>query len=225
MNSLETIFINRGGQFTSPIEIMHGKAGAIKALVFDWDGVFNDGYKYYEQSSTFSEIDSMGTNLLRFSYWLITQKIPVTAIITGADNHMARYFTKRERFDFLFLKCKNKRQALDQICKEKQLIPEEVAFFFDDVLDLDVAELCGLRLMARRNSSPLFENYVLNHGDCDYMTGSTSNKGAVREACELIMGLLGNYDTCIDKRRAFKGDYETYLNLRNKAQPAIIEMQ
>ena len=35
---------------------LHG----IRALVFDWDGVFNDGWKDAQGGSPFSEVDSMG---------------------------------------------------------------------------------------------------------------------------------------------------------------------
>ena len=33
-----------------------------KAVLFDWDGVFNDGFKDAEGGSSFSEVGSMGVN-------------------------------------------------------------------------------------------------------------------------------------------------------------------
>ena len=42
----------------------------IKAFVFDWDGVFNNGAKDSEGASPFNEVDAMGTNLLRFNHHL-----------------------------------------------------------------------------------------------------------------------------------------------------------
>ncbi len=223
MKNLEVVFKSVGGQFITPIEIIKSKLTDIQAFIFDWDGVFNDGAKYNAESSTFAESDSMGTNMLRFSYWLENQEHPVTAILTGANNHLATYLAKRENFNYLFLKCNTKRTAIDIICKEFDLKYHEIAFVFDDILDLDVAEICGLRLMVKRQASPLFEEYVLNNSICDYISGSSGKDGAVREICELLMGLNGNYDTVIDKRKDFNGDYETYLNERYVIETKVRE--
>jgi hypothetical protein len=42
---IETIFTKLGGQFMSSMEALEIKLGGIKAFVFDWDGVFNNGVK------------------------------------------------------------------------------------------------------------------------------------------------------------------------------------
>ena len=59
-----------GAEFVISAEEIAQKFSQIKAFVFDWDGVFNTGEKNGGGSSSFNEIDSMGTNLLRFSYYL-----------------------------------------------------------------------------------------------------------------------------------------------------------
>ena len=57
-----------GGEFViSPEDLAH-KLKNIKVLIFDWDGVFHAGHKNENRSSTFSEADSMGINMLRFHY-------------------------------------------------------------------------------------------------------------------------------------------------------------
>ena len=61
------IFESEGGEFITPPFVLMEKLKNIKAIVFDWDGVFNEGVKGGGNHSGFSEIDSMGTNMLRFS--------------------------------------------------------------------------------------------------------------------------------------------------------------
>ena len=71
------------GTFLTDASLIRQKYLNVKAFAFDWDGVFNDGYKNEKGSSFFSEIDSMGTNLLRFNHYLVTKNLPVVAIISG----------------------------------------------------------------------------------------------------------------------------------------------
>ena len=110
--ALEQKFVKLGGTFLTPAKRINSSLADIKAFVFDWDGVFNDGRKTSETDSTFSEIDSMGINLLRFDYWLRNRQIPRIFIITGMKNQAATEFSKREHFDGIFLNVKNKREAL-----------------------------------------------------------------------------------------------------------------
>lgn len=222
MNQIEKNFSGKGGIFVSPFSKIVEKLNKIKVIIFDWDGVFNDGMKVADQSSTFSEIDSMGTNMLRFSFWLKYGSIPVTAIITGANNRLAEFLVKRECFNYLFLKNKNKSISVNQICNDHNLNYENAAFVFDDILDLDVAQQSGLRFLVNRNSSPLFEKYVFDHKLADYISGNNGNNGAVREISELMIGMNRNYNQCVEERIKFSETYKSYLDKRNSVRPEII---
>ncbi|MFM7428619.1 MAG: phosphatase, partial [Flammeovirgaceae bacterium] len=90
-NSIQTLFEKAGSIFCTPAVSILQKLQSVKAFVFDWDGVFNDGTKHNQQGSGFTEPDAMGTNMLRFSYWLKNQQLPITAIITGEENEAAHY--------------------------------------------------------------------------------------------------------------------------------------
>ena len=109
---------------------MYSSLQSIKAFVFDWDGVFNDGRKSSDSDSTFTEIDSMGINLLRFDYWLRKKKIPMIFIVTGMKNNSAIEFSKREHFDGIFLNIKNKREALESICSQLWNDSQRNCFYF-----------------------------------------------------------------------------------------------
>ena len=215
------LFEELGGEFiTPPVQLMQ-KWSKIKAFVFDWDGVFNTGIKGHETTSHFTEADSMGVNMLRFSYWLRNNRSqPVTAIITGQNNVSALHFAKREHFDFIFSGCPDKQSAYAELLETSGLKPEEVMYVFDDVLDLTIADKCGLRMMINRYASPLFYNHVKTKQLADYISFNEGGENAVREISELLIGLNGNYSDVMEKRMAFEGDYKTYLEQRNSASLA-----
>ena len=109
MNITEKIYQDMGAEFVSSADEIAQKFSAIKAFVFDWDGVFNNGEKNGGGSSSFNEIDSMGTNLLRFSHYLKNKQLPHTAIISGEKNESAFFFAKREHFGASYFKIANKK--------------------------------------------------------------------------------------------------------------------
>ena len=89
-------FSAAGGSFVTLVEEQVQKLDECRAVVFDWDGVFNTGRKGQASSSGFSEADSMGTNMLRYGLWRKLGELPYTAIISGEKNESAIAFAKRE---------------------------------------------------------------------------------------------------------------------------------
>lgn len=190
-----------------------------RAFVFDWDGVFNTGAKTADGGSTFDEADAMGTNLLRFGYWLEYGELPFTAIITGEENPGAIQLVEREHFNAIYFRTRHKTAALNHIHEHLGIDRATIAYGFDDVLDLPIAEACGLRLMVARDASALFTDYVKKNNLCDYVTGQPGGRHAVREMCELLLGLAGQFDEVIRKRGEFEPHYRRYLEARNSVQP------
>ena len=215
---IESAFIDIGGQFISDHTLITRKLSGIKAFIFDWDGVFNNGQKNLDGSSSFSEVDSMGTNLLRFSYFLKNGKMPLTAVISGEKNESAFYFCKREGFDYSFFKTPHKTDALKFICEKENLLPNQVAYFFDDVLDLSIAEVCGLRILINRKSNPLLVDYCIKNQLVDYLTASEGGAYAIREATELLIGLSGNFDQTLHERIQNTDTYQKYIAQRRSVK-------
>jgi 3-deoxy-D-manno-octulosonate 8-phosphate phosphatase (KDO 8-P phosphatase) len=222
MAKTETLF---RGEFLLNPKSFRRRVKDIKAFVFDWDGVFNDGYKTESGSSSFSEIDSLGTNLLRFSHYLNKGSLPLTAIISGENNKAAAAFVQREHFHALYSGIKNKTEALQHFCRANNISPAEVAFVFDDVLDLSVAAACGLRLMVVRAANPLFNRYVGKEKLADYFTSCSGAGYAVREVCELFMHVYGNYDRIVSHRIRFSKEYQTYLEQRNHVKTRLLGLK
>ncbi len=206
------------GQFIAAPELLREKLFHIKAFVFDWDGVFNNGMKDESGSSTFSEVDAMGTNLLRFNHFLRAGKPPVTAIITGEHNKAAATLAQREHFDVVYYGIRHKATALAHLCLTHHLAPNEVAYIFDDVLDFSVAAACGLRIMVQRACSPLLSDFAVQQDLADYLTAASGGHHAIRESSELLCGISGHYTETITHRMHYTETYQEYLQKRNEAQ-------
>jgi len=216
---MKETFENIGGKFLVSEKEFAEKLSRIKAFVFDWDGVFTDGRKDHEMQSTFTEIDSMGSNLLRFAYFLKHGALPVTSVISGENNRSAFTFVKRECFHSAYYKVPNKIDAAAHLCRSHGIKVEQIAFVFDDVLDLSLAERCGLRIYIPRRQNPLFNDYIIKNKLAEYLTTEGSGNYAVRESCELMIGTYGNYTEVIKHRSDFSDTYKKYLALRKATKP------
>ena len=214
IDSIARLFSDLGGVFVVPATDLAAKITKIQALIFDWDGVFNDGTKDAERPSTFNEADSMGTNMLRYGLWLRYGRLPVSAVISGEKNAAAKFFAKREHFDAIYSGIRDKRLAIEHLCMENKISFESIACVFDDINDLSMAKLCGVRCLVRRPASPLFTRYTRDNRLCDYITGSESGHQTVREISELFLGLSGNFEKVLASRLAFDQGYREYFRRR-----------
>ena len=207
------------GVFVSSTTTLKQKLKQIKLFVFDWDGVFNDGRKNIDGHSDFSEIDSMGINLMRFSYFLSNKKLPVAAIITGENNQLAFSFAKRENFHAVYYKAANKEKALMHLCEQHNVSPADVLFVFDDVLDFSAAKLAGVRFMIGRPVNPLLYEFAIDNRLVDYITKYSGGNNAIREVSEIVMAMGNNFDITIDSRMKFSEAYQDYITLRKSIDP------
>src|SRR5690349_16437713 len=105
---IHKLFTDAGGSFQIPFETFSDKLKKIRAFIFDWDGVFNDGVKDHEGSSNFNEVDAMGTNLLRFSRWMHRRELPIVAVMSGERNTLSFQLTTREHFHQGYFRVKDK---------------------------------------------------------------------------------------------------------------------
>lgn len=223
-SELENRFSKLGGTFVTPVEELAKRVRAARGFVSDWDGVFNVGSKGETAESTYSEPDSMGTNLLRYALWRAHGALPVAALITGAENPSARGFALREHFHAVYYGARNKTRAIEQLCGAHRISSENLVCFFDDVNDLGMAFACGVRIFVQRSASPLLRDYVVRQGFCDYVTGHSAERYAVREACELLLGLLGTFDVVVASRVAWDRDYDSYFKARQAHATEVIDL-
>ncbi len=212
-----------GAKTISEEYVFSEKIDQIKALLFDWDGVFNDGWKGEQVASPFHEVDAMGINMLRFALWLKSGIVPHVFIVTGLHNISAKAIAQRESFSALYLEFINKKIALEHIEQHFSIQRQEMVCFFDDILDIPMAEECGLRMYIHRKSKMLFEKYVIHHQLCDYVTASQSGEPAIREICEFLLGMGGMYEETISKRIAFSSEFQEFMRQRKERSPVLFQ--
>jgi 3-deoxy-D-manno-octulosonate 8-phosphate phosphatase (KDO 8-P phosphatase) len=198
----------------------------IKAVVFDWDGVFNDGFKDLDGGSPFSEVGSMGVNLLRFALWLKNaEQLPYAAVITGQHNAHAEKFTQREKLHGLYMGFTNKPEAFDAFLTEHGLREEEVAFVFDDVLDLPVAARCGVRVMLAGKATSCLAEKVIARKEVDALVSLGGGENGLRVATDVLIELSGMGDEVIDHRVRYSDVYQRYLGQRQAVLPRVVRKE
>lgn len=207
-------FERQGGTFVQPPDAIADRLRPVHALVFDWDGVFNSGEKAQGRSSGFSEADSMGINMLRYALWRRDGRLPLAAIITGEHNASAELFAQREHFHALYQGVRDKGRAIADFRERHGLEPAEIACIFDDINDIAMAANCGLRILVRRKASDLLRDYLASTGRCEYVTACESGRYPIREAAELMMGLVGQFDEVVASRCANDEAYQAYFEAR-----------
>ncbi|MFN8352423.1 MAG: hypothetical protein U0U25_13235 [Flavobacteriales bacterium] len=221
MSSIK-VFTTNGLRTTAPETELLRRLARTKAVLFDWDGVFNDGFKDADGGSPFSEVGSMGVNLLRFALWMRNGHLPKAAVITGQHNPYAERFAQRERLHGVFMGFTNKPEAFDAFLAKHGLQADEVAFFFDDVLDLPVAARCGLRIMIGSPVTAWLVEQVIARGEVDIVTSNSGGSNGLREATDAVMALLGVGRDVLAHRAGYTETYQRYLGERQAVEPVIV---
>ncbi|HWN39640.1 MAG TPA: phosphatase [Gammaproteobacteria bacterium] len=219
------VFSRLGGTFVTPIGTLIERMRTIRGFVSDWDGVFNQGAKGEGAESTYSEPDSMGINLLRYALWRQHGELPIAALITGAENPSARSFALREHFHAVYFGSRNKTVAIEALCRTQRVSSDRLICVFDDVNDLGMAFACGIRVFVQRSASPLLREYVVRQGLCDYVTAHSAERHAVREVCELLLGLLGSFEAVVASRVAWDTSYAEYFAKRQALATEFIDQR
>ena len=155
---------------------------------------------------------------MRYGFWRAHGRLPITAIITGEQNEAARRFAAREHFHTIYAGVKNKIAALEHLCGQHGLAADRFVAVFDDVNDLGRAARAGVRVLVRRDASPLLRDYIVRHGLADYLTGAPPERHAVREAAELLLGLMRAFDDVVRRRSAWDADYVRYFEARQAVE-------
>lgn len=203
-------------RFVAAPEELAARVGRCRALVLDWDGVVGPGLKGPQAPAAFNEIDAMGLNLLRYALWRRGGRtaIPPLVVISGQRDPAAQALADRDRLDALYMGFLDKRLALEHLCRTRDLQPGEVLFVFDDVIDFGIAERCGARFLVGRSAQRLVEAFARRRGLCDYVVREAAGAGAVREACDVTLALLGMDEEIHVARGWFEEDYQRYLVAR-----------
>jgi YrbI family 3-deoxy-D-manno-octulosonate 8-phosphate phosphatase len=153
------------------------KLNKIKLVITDVDGVLTDGGLFYTTEGVamkkFNIKDGMGTLLLD------TAGIPC-GVITSDPPDFIEARANRIKLDFLYAGIKNKLEKLHEICSEKNINPEQVAYIGDDVNDLEIIKAVGFSA-APSDAVPAILSIV------DHVCERNGGEGAFREFVDLIL--------------------------------------
>jgi len=160
----------------------------------DVDGVLTDGSISYdsrgEELKTFDIKDGLGLKLL--------QKAGLkTAIITGRSSEMVARRARELSVDWVVQGREDKLQALQSLAREQGFELDEIAYIGDDLPDLAAVQSVGLGISVADGHETLRQSAHL-------VTRSAGGRGAVREACEWLLGQQGKLNAMLSAYEAPK---------------------
>lgn len=149
----------------------------IKMFLTDCDGCLTDAGMYYsehgDELKKFNTKDGMGFALLR-------KAGIVTGIVTSENVDLNRRRAEKLKLDILEAGCKDKVAALNRICAERGISPENVAYVGDDINDLGVIQMVGYGC-APADAMPRIK------AAAKYVTTAKGGEGVIREVVEKIL--------------------------------------
>ena len=168
------------------------RAGLVKLLVLDVDGVLTSGQVFIgadgkESLKTFDIQDGLGIKLLEQC------GIP-TAVITGRNSKMVLARCEELGIKHLHMGVENKALALAEVLKTLGLSSKDCAVMGDDWPDLAMMKNAGLRVCPAQAHEAVKEF-------AHYVTTQTGGSSAVRETCDLILKAQNHYEELLNKAR------------------------
>jgi 3-deoxy-D-manno-octulosonate 8-phosphate phosphatase (KDO 8-P phosphatase) len=140
-------------------------------------------------------------------------------------NPTAQFLAKREHFDGVVIRLKDKRKILDFLATEYGINENEVMFVFDDVLDVSLAKRCAIRFLVKHSATALFKDFLLSRNIVDFVTNCEGGDHAVREVSEFVLSQMGLLHRTFEERIDFSRTYTDYLESRQNIETAIFEMK
>lgn len=168
------------------------RARQVRLALFDVDGVMTDGTLFVsgqgESFKPFNILDGLGLKLLKSSG-------VATGILTGRSSAAVSARAGELDIDHLIQGANDKLRAYIDLQQQLGLNDEQICYMGDDLPDLPVLRRCGLAL-----SPPGAVDEV--RSEVHFVTRTRGGKGAVREACELIMRAQGSWDAQVEPYRS-----------------------
>jgi 3-deoxy-D-manno-octulosonate 8-phosphate phosphatase (KDO 8-P phosphatase) len=160
------------------------KAKKIKLLTLDVDGVLTDGRLFFDNEGAeykcFHARDGHGIKLLR-------QTGVEVAVISGRKSNSVALRMKSLGIEYVYQGHEDKLSAFAELLLKTSLIPEQVAYVGDDLLDLPIMKRVGLAIAVNDANFAVKER-------ANWCTALPGGQGAVREVCDLIMQAQGTFD-------------------------------
>jgi 3-deoxy-D-manno-octulosonate 8-phosphate phosphatase (KDO 8-P phosphatase) len=109
-------------------------------------------------------------------------------VVSGRESKAVAARAKELDFVEIHQKVAAKGALLEEIARRRKLLPEEICFIGDDIVDVPAFRRCGLAV-APADADPEVFAYVHLVGRSD------GGRGIVREVVDLVLKAGGNWDT------------------------------
>ncbi len=167
------------------------KAGKIKLLFLDVDGVLTDGQitlnDQGEELKSFNVKDGQGLKML------ISGGIEVI-LVTGRYSQVVMHRARDLGIEGVYQGVSDKGALCKQLVMERGLNKEEVSSMGDDLPDLAMFKESGLGISVADAVTEVRES-------ADFVTQRKGGHGAVREACEWILKCQGVWPKVLSEAR------------------------
>lgn len=163
------------------------RARHVRLLLLDVDGVLTDGRILLgsDEYKAFDIKDGHGIKMLQESGVAV-------GIVTGRTSRSVERRASELGVRHLYQGVGEKLPVCTQLIETLGVAPAQVGYVGDDVVDLPVMLHVGLGV-AVADAHPMVRQYA------DWTTPSGGGRGAVREACELILHAQDNYSTALQR--------------------------
>lgn len=161
------------------------KAAQVRMIVLDVDGVLTDGGLYYFEDGRFAVRfdvkDGLGLALAKREGLLL-------GLVSGRPTPQARMRAEQLAFDEIHLDVRDKGRVLQDIKRDRQLAPGDLAFMGDDLIDIAAMRECGFKVAVADAVLPVRDA-------ADYVTECPGGRGAVRELVDLVLAARNQMET------------------------------
>ena len=165
------------------------KAQNIHLLILDVDGVLTNGTIVYtdagEEYKCFNTQDGLGIRLL------LQEGIRV-ALISGRTSKAVSSRAEDLGITDVYQGSGDKVAVFKKLQKKTIIVPEQVCFVGDDLVDLPLLTQVGFAVAVANAVQDVKQH-------ADYITTSPGGRGAVREVCELILKAQGKWEHCLSR--------------------------
>ena len=168
----------------------HSKAGHIRMLILDVDGVMTDGSiimdQHGDELKAFNVRDGHGIKLLQRAGIQV-------AIITGRSSAVVAARARDLGIEYVIQGSRNKEESLSELVAKSGITADRCAMMGDDVLDLPPMYQCALSLAP----SDAHES-VLAYAD--WISDLPGGRGAIRQAAEGLILATDAWTAVIEDR-------------------------
>jgi 3-deoxy-D-manno-octulosonate 8-phosphate phosphatase (KDO 8-P phosphatase) len=160
------------------------KAGSVRAIFFDVDGVLTDGKIIY---------DDTGREIKEFNVkdGLIVGHLRKAGIVVGAISGRESDVVTRRcaelKVDFCHQGITDKALVAEKLMKHYKLKPKEVAYIGDDINDLAVFQMVGLSVCP-------YDGIHYLKDEAELITFAKGGKGVFREVADLVLASQGKME-------------------------------